>query len=64
MEWVPFAVYIAVVLLSLINAVTTHYSLHTGVRKALLFISEMLSICTSAGVVDALMKPPFTSRRP
>jgi len=48
---------IAGVLIQVLQATTRHYSEHTGVTRAMLWLAEMLSIVTSRGRKVALTVP-------
>ncbi len=56
---------IGVGLISLLNAASRHWSTHTGAKKWLTFVTEILSILTSRDAsVSAVFKPPFYSVPP
>lgn len=60
-EWIALAAGLAI---SVLNAVTRHFSEHKGVAKVALFLVELLSILTSAGQVNGRLgkfKPPMRS---
>ena len=60
-QWVIVAAGVAI---SVLNAVTKHFSEHSGVVKIALFLAELLSILTSAGQVNGRLgklKPPMRS---
>jgi len=65
-NWWWVAIVVGVVI-QIVNAVSKHWGQHEGVKKICLFITEMLSIFTSAGARTDLggkMKPPFVSVKP
>ncbi len=56
---------IGVVLISLLNAATRHWSEHTGLKRWLTFVTECLSIFTSRGATaSGPYKLPFSSVPP
>lgn len=61
-HWTVIAAVVAV-LISVLNAVTKHFSEHKGLVKWLTFVTEVLSFLTSQHVKGAL-KLPLTSKSP
>ncbi len=59
----PLIVPILLLLGSILNAATKHFSQHDGLVRWLSFLSEMLSVVASKGVSPKL-KPPAVSRPP
>ena len=66
LKYWPLVILGLVTVASILNAATRHFSEHSGARKVLGFVSEVLSILASAGVSSGLakIKPPLTSRSP
>ena len=62
-HWMTISM-VMVVLISILNAATRHFSEHKGLVKVLSFISEMLSILTSRGVAAPKIKLPGVSKPP
>lgn len=62
-NWVEIVVPIVVLVASVVNAFTEHYSHHGGVARALLAAVERLSFLSSNGVSGKL-KLPLTSKPP
>jgi len=62
--WWPVLAPIATwLLVNVANAVSNHYSTATGVKKALLFVAEILSITKSRDAAG-MIKPLFVSAPP
>jgi hypothetical protein len=56
---------IGIIVPSLINSVTKHYSQYKGLAKVLTFVSELFSFVVSREVDShSGLKLPFTSKRP
>jgi len=56
--------FIALILINVVNALTKHFGEHAGVKKVLLFITEMLSLIASSGKTTtngSKLKAPLTS---
>jgi hypothetical protein len=71
MEWISnhigVLVAVSLVAISVINAITEHFSEHKGLVKVLLFVSEVLSILVSASAKNGklgMLKLPLQSVPP
>jgi hypothetical protein len=70
-EWISinywWVAIIVAVLINILNAVSKHWSQCQGVKKVTMFITEVLSILTSAGATFGKLgkfKPPIISVSP
>lgn len=55
------------VAVNVLNSISKHYSQHVGLKKLVLFLTEILSVLTSAGARTDLggkLKPPIVSIKP
>lgn len=55
---------VSISLIQVANTITKHFSNYSGLAKAMLVLTELLSFLTSKDVKDSVFKLPATSKKP